>query len=141
MNFVLHGSSVASGIAIGQAHLVSTARLEVAHYTIPQPAVAGEILRFDAGIARAKQELALLESQIPADAPAEFGAFLDVHRMMLEDSSLSHAPREIIRERRCNAEWALVQQMETLERAVRRRSRTPTCASARPTCSRWSSAC
>jgi len=114
MNFVLHGSSVASGITIGQAHLVSTARLEVAHYEIPEQAVAGEIFRFDAGIARAKQELALLESQIPADAPAEFGAFINLHRMMLEDSSLSHAPREIIRERRCNAEWALVQQMETL---------------------------
>ncbi|MEX2240163.1 MAG: phosphoenolpyruvate--protein phosphotransferase [Burkholderiales bacterium] len=114
MNFVLHGSSVASGITIGQAHLVSTARLEVAHYEIPEPAVAGEIFRFDAGVARAKQELALLESQIPADAPAEFGAFINLHRMMLEDSSLSHAPREIIRERRCNAEWALVQQMETL---------------------------
>jgi phosphotransferase system enzyme I (PtsI) len=114
MNFVLHGSSVASGITIGQAHLVSTARLEVAHYEIPEQAVAGEIFRFDAGIARAKQELALLESQIPADAPAEFAAFINLHRMMLEDSSLSHAPREIIRERRCNAEWALVQQMETL---------------------------
>ncbi|HSG75540.1 MAG TPA: phosphoenolpyruvate--protein phosphotransferase [Burkholderiales bacterium] len=115
MNFVLHGSSVTSGITIGQAHLVSTARLEVAHYQVPAHAVAGEIFRFDAGIARAKQELAQLESQIPADAPAEFGAFLSLHRMMLEDSSLSHAPREIIRERRCNAEWALVQQMETLE--------------------------
>ena len=29
MNFVLHGSSVASGITIGQAHLVSSARLDV----------------------------------------------------------------------------------------------------------------
>jgi len=115
VNFVLHGSSVASGITIGQAHLVSTARLEVAHYEIPESAVPGEIFRFDAGISRAKQELAQIESQIPADAPAEFGAFINLHRMMLEDSSLSHAPREIIRERRCNAEWALVQQMETLE--------------------------
>ncbi|HEU4644404.1 MAG TPA: phosphoenolpyruvate--protein phosphotransferase [Burkholderiales bacterium] len=114
MNFVLHGSSVGPGITIGQAHLVSSARLEVAHYEIPEAAVAGEIFRFDAGIARAKHELALLEQQIPADAPAEFGAFINLHRMMLEDSSLSHAPREIIRERRCNAEWALVQQMETL---------------------------
>jgi phosphotransferase system enzyme I (PtsI) len=114
MNFVLHGSSVGPGITIGQAHLVSSARLEVAHYEIPEAAVAGEIFRFDAGIARAKQELVLLEQQIPADAPAEFGAFINLHRMMLEDSSLSHAPREIIRERRCNAEWALVQQMETL---------------------------
>jgi phosphotransferase system enzyme I (PtsI) len=114
MNFVLHGSSVASGITIGQAHLVSSARLDVAHYQIPDAAVLAEIFRFDAGIARAKQELALLESQMPADAPAEFGAFINLHRMILEDSSLSHAPRELIRERKCNAEWALVQQMETL---------------------------
>ena len=34
--------------------------------------------------------------------------------MILDDSSLSHAPRDIIRGQRCNAEWALVQQMETL---------------------------
>ncbi len=114
MNFVLHGSSVASGITIGQAHLVSSARLDVAHYEIADAAVPGEIFRFDAGISRAKQELALLESQMPGDAPAEFGAFINLHRMILEDSSLSHAPRDLIRERKCNAEWALVQQMETL---------------------------
>ncbi len=114
MNFVLHGSSIASGITIGQAHLVSSARLDVAHYGIPDASVPAEIFRFDAGIARAKQELALLESQMPAEAPAEFGAFLNLHRMILEDSSLSHAPRDLIRERKCNAEWALVQQMETL---------------------------
>jgi len=114
VNFVLHGSSVAAGITIGHAHLVSSARLEVAHYRIAEEAVPAEIFRFDAAIARAKQELALLEGQMPEDAPAEFGAFINLHRMILEDSSLSHAPREIIRERRCNAEWALVQQMQTL---------------------------
>ncbi len=114
MNFVLHGSSVTSGITIGHAHLVSSARLDVAHYEIAEAAVPGEIFRFDAGISRAKQELSLLESQMPQDAPAEFGAFINLHRMILEDSSLSHAPRELIRERKCNAEWALVQQMETL---------------------------
>jgi phosphoenolpyruvate-protein phosphotransferase (PTS system enzyme I) len=114
VNFVLHGSSVASGITIGHAHLVSSARLEVAHYEIAEETVPAEIFRFDAAIARAKQELAMLEGQMPEDAPAEFGAFINLHRMILEDSSLSHVPREIIRERRCNAEWALVQQMETL---------------------------
>jgi phosphotransferase system enzyme I (PtsI) len=114
VNFVLHGTSVASGITIGKAHLVSTARLEVAHYEIAESAVPAEVFRFDAAVARAKQELAQLEHQVPSDAPAEFGAFLQLHRMILDDSSLSHAPREIIRERRCNAEWALVQQMETL---------------------------
>jgi phosphotransferase system enzyme I (PtsI) len=114
VNFVLHGTAVSAGITIGRAHLVSSARLEAAHYEIPANAIQAEIFRFDAAIARAKQELAALTGQIPADAPAEFAAFINLHRMILEDSSLSQAPRELIRERRTNAEWALVQQMETL---------------------------
>jgi phosphotransferase system enzyme I (PtsI) len=114
MNFVLHGSSVSGGITIGHAHLVSTARLEVAHYEIPEESVEAEIARFDASIAHVKDELAALESHIPTDSPAEFGAFVNLHRMILEDSSLSHAPRELVRERHCNAEWALVQQMDKL---------------------------
>jgi phosphotransferase system enzyme I (PtsI) len=114
MNFVLHGVAVSAGITIGNAHLVSSARLEAAHYEIAEAAVPAEIFRFDAAIARARQELSALESQIADDAPAEFGAFINLHRMILADSSLSQAPRELIRERRTNAEWALVQQMEKL---------------------------
>jgi len=114
MNFVLHGASVSAGITIGHAHLVSSARLEVAHYEIAAAAVPAELFRFDAALARARQELAALEAHVPADAPHEIGAFVNLHRMILDDSSLSQAPRELIRERRYNAEWALVQQMEKL---------------------------
>ena len=114
MNFVLHGASVSAGITIGHAHLVSSARLEVAHYEIAEAAVPAELFRFDAALARARQELAALEAHVPADAPHEVGAFVNLHRMILDDSSLSQAPRELIRERRYNAEWALVQQMEKL---------------------------
>ena len=114
MNFVLHGSSVSGGITIGHAHLVSSARLEVAHYEIPDESIEAEIARFDGAIAHVKHELTALEAHIPADSPAEFGAFVNLHRMILEDTSLSHAPRELVRERRCNAEWALVQQMDKL---------------------------
>jgi phosphotransferase system enzyme I (PtsI) len=114
VNFVLHGVAVSAGITIGHAHLVSSARLEAAHYEIAESAIPAEIFRFDAAIARARQELSAIEAQVAADAPAEFGAFINLHRMILADSSLSHAPRELIRERRTNAEWALVQQMEKL---------------------------
>ena len=114
MNFVLHGASVSAGITIGHAHLVSSARLEVAHYEIAAAAVPAELFRFDAALSRARQELAALEAHVPADAPHEIGAFVNLHRMILDDSSLSQAPRELIRERRYNAEWALVQQMEKL---------------------------
>ena len=39
MNFVLHGVAVSAGITIGHAHLVSSARLEAAHYEIPESAI------------------------------------------------------------------------------------------------------
>jgi len=114
MNFVLHGYPVSAGITIGYAHLVSTARLEVAHYEVPEIDVESEVQRFDAAIRQAREELGALKAHIPPGAPAEFEAFLNLHRMILDDSALSEAPRELIRTRRANAEWALVQQMEKL---------------------------
>jgi phosphotransferase system enzyme I (PtsI) len=114
MNFVLHGHAVSGGITIGYAHLVTTARLEVVHYEIPDAAVEAEVRRFDAALHKARDELSTLHTHIPSDAPHEFAAFLDLHRMILDDSALSQAPKQLIRERRANAEWALVQQMEKL---------------------------
>jgi phosphoenolpyruvate-protein phosphotransferase (PTS system enzyme I) len=114
MNFVLHGHAVAGGITIGYAHLVTTARLEVVHYEIPAEAVDAEVRRFEAALHKARDELSTLHTHIPADAPHEFAAFLDLHRMILDDSALAQAPKQFIRERRANAEWALVQQMEKL---------------------------
>jgi phosphotransferase system enzyme I (PtsI) len=114
VNFVLHGYPVSSGITIGYAHLVSTARLEVAHYEVPASAIEAEVERFDQGMRSAQEELQALKAHIPSDAPAEFEAFLNLHRMILNDSALLEAPRELIRSRHANAEWALVQQMERL---------------------------
>jgi phosphotransferase system enzyme I (PtsI) len=114
VNFVLHGYPVSSGITVGYAHLVSTARLEVAHYEVPAAGIDAEVERFDRGMRTAQEELEALKAHIAPDAPAEFGAFLNLHQMILNDSALSQAPRELIRSRHANAEWALVQQMERL---------------------------
>jgi len=114
MNFVLHGYPVSGGITVGNAHLVSTARLEVAHYEIAPEAVGAEVERFDNAMRKAQVELADLKAHIPQGSPAEFEAFLDLHRMILNDSALAQAPRDVIRKRRANAEWALVQEMERL---------------------------
>ena len=114
MNFVLHGHAVSSGITIGYAHLVTTARLEVAHYEIAGDAVEAEVRRFEQGLHKAREQLQSLVRDIPADSPPEFEAFLNLHRMILDDSALSQVPKALIRERHANAEWALVQQMEKL---------------------------
>jgi phosphotransferase system enzyme I (PtsI) len=41
-------------------------------------------------------------------------AILNLHAMLLNDSNLSQVPRELIRTRRYNAEWALTQQLDYL---------------------------
>ena len=113
MSFTLHGLGVSGGIAIGRAMLMSHATLEVAHLTLAPRMVDKEIERFDAAVSAVKEELILMKENTE-HAPAELNAFIDIHTMFLEDPELALKPREIIRERRCNAEWALVQQMEQL---------------------------
>ena len=113
MSFTLHGLGVSSGVAIGRAMLMSHATLEVSHLTLAPRLIEKEIARFDAAVAAVKAELQTVKESAE-HAPAELAAFIDVHAMFLEDQELVVKPREIIRERRCIAEWALVQQMEHL---------------------------
>jgi phosphotransferase system enzyme I (PtsI) len=61
-----------------------------------------------------RAELRELSRSVPASAPTELGAFLNLHLMILDDSTLSQAPRDLIRTMRCNAVWALVTQMDHL---------------------------
>jgi phosphotransferase system enzyme I (PtsI) len=115
VTFALHGIGVSDGIAIGRAQLVSHAMLEVAHYRIPARQLKAEVARFTAAVKEVQKELEGLHGALTSgDVPGEFGAFLDVHWMILNDPTLSEAPKKIIAEQRCNAEWALTQQMSVL---------------------------
>ncbi len=114
MSFTIHGIGVSGGIAIGHAQLVSHAQIEVAHYNISESRVADEQARFDAALVTARAELASIGQHIPAGAPAEFGAFLNLHLMILDDPTLSEVPKQLIQTQQCNAEWALKLQMEAL---------------------------
>jgi len=110
----MHGIPVSGGIAIGHAHLVSHAKLEVAHYVVPLQQVAEELARFAAALETVRADLEELRSQIPPSAPREFESFLNLHLMILDDATLSKAPRQIIETEHCNAEWALKVQMDAL---------------------------
>ena len=114
MSFTIHGIGVSGGIAIGHAQLVSHAQVEVAHYDIAGSRVDEEVARFDAAVTTARAELASLGEHLPVGAPAEFEAFLNVHRMILDDTTLSETPKQLIKSLQCNAEWALKLQMDAL---------------------------
>ena len=114
MSFTMHGIPVSGGIAIGYAHLVSHAKLEVAHYLVPQSQIAEESARFLAALTTVRADLDELRTQIPPNAPREFEAFLNLHLMILDDATLSKIPRQIIETEQCNAEWALKVQTDVL---------------------------
>ncbi len=115
MSFALHGVGVSGGIAIGHAYLASHAALEVAHHIVPQDQVGNEISRLDTAFTAVREELKVLHaSVVSGPAAAEYGAFLDLHRMILDDPTLSTAAKTYITQSQCNAEWAITQQMGVL---------------------------
>jgi len=113
-SFTLHGIPVSRGIAIGRAHLLAPAALDVQHYLIADDQVEAEVTRLQSAIAAVHAELQTIWNELPQDAPAELGAFIDVHALILSDPMISEMPLEIIRSRYYNAEWALVTQIEEL---------------------------
>ena len=78
-SFCIHGVGVSSGIAIGHAHLVSNALLEVVHYQLPKHLIDNEITRFSNAISAVKQDLVKINSSLRKNAPAELGAFICTH--------------------------------------------------------------
>ena len=114
MSFTLHGIGVSGGIAIGRAHLVSHATLEVNHYVVPPHQVPEESARFDVAVRKVRAEFDALRTEMPAGAPAEFSAFVNLHQMILDDATLSVEPRRIIETEQCNAEWAIKVQTDAL---------------------------
>ncbi len=114
MSFAIHGSGISGGIAIGRAHLLAHGIDEVSHYAIAENAISEETARFDAAVATVRDELESLKQTSLSSAPEELNAFLNLHLMILNDETLAAAPRDLIRQQRCNAEWALKQQADTL---------------------------
>ncbi|CUA81841.1 phosphoenolpyruvate-protein phosphotransferase [Gulbenkiania indica] len=114
MSIILHGVPIGGGIAIGRAHLVLHSMEDVVHYSIDEEDVPAEVARFDEAIRATRKELEMLWGSIPENAPAELGAFLSLHIMLLSDITLTREPRDIIASQRCNAEWALKTQCDAL---------------------------
>ena len=114
MALAIHGIGVSRGSAIGRVHLLYRDQLEVSEYAVPRRYIDDEVRRFEAAVMEARSQLSRVRERIPESASADITAFIDTHLLMLQDSSLTAAPVALIRERQCNAEWALKTQRERL---------------------------
>jgi phosphotransferase system enzyme I (PtsI) len=108
----LIGQGVARGIVIGRAHLLAPSELDIRQYHVQRGDVLHEVARLNNAFSLVRAELEQLRDNVAVDAPAEVKAFLDLHRMILDDSLLCDAPRDLVRARLINAEWALTIQLE-----------------------------
>ena len=116
MSIQIFGLPVSRGVAIGRAVLIASSRVDVAHYFVDADRVEHEIARLRAARNGVASELESLKNELPAEAPHELAALLDVHLMLLHDEALTGATKVWISERHYNAEWALSAQLEVLAR-------------------------
>jgi len=120
MTFSVHGQAVSRGVAIGRAVIVTSSRVDVAHYFIAPEQIPAEIERLCHArrlvVVDIERTQAQVEAMSAAHAPPELLALLDVHLMLLQDEQLDQSVRQWIEERHYNAEWALTAQLEVVAR-------------------------
>ena len=116
MSIQVFGIQVSRGVAIGRAVLVASSRIDVAHYYVGADQIAQEIERLRGARNAVADELETLKTDMPAEAPHELAALLDVHLMLLHDETVITATKNWVQERHYNAEWALSAQLEVLAR-------------------------
>ncbi len=114
MTSSIQGVSVSRGIAIGPVHIIQHDQLDVHEYNIRRTKIEDELSRFNDAMANARQQLRAIRDHIPISTSVDISAFIDTHLLMLEDNALTEEPKRIIKERLCNAEWALKLQRDAL---------------------------
>ena len=107
------GVSGSRPVAIGRAFVLAREPTVITEEIEPER-VDDEIARLDAALENARKHLEQVRSEIPSSTPVHIAEFIDSHLMMLTDSALVDATRELIRERAINASWALQIQRDTL---------------------------
>jgi len=114
MTLCLQGSRITTGVAIGPVHIIQQHEFELVETNIHDDYINEEIERYTKALTNAKQHLSLVLENVPSSTPSEIIAFINSHLLMLNDEMLSDTPIEIIRTKKCNAEWALKLQRDNI---------------------------
>ena len=112
--FSLHGTGIGGGIVVGRAVVLESRLIDVPRYRVEFGQRAAEAARLARAVDTVRTELAALAEHLPADAPSEAQALLQVHVMILDDPSLAPQATVAIESHGQNAEWAFASQAEHL---------------------------
>ncbi|OUT99527.1 MAG: phosphoenolpyruvate--protein phosphotransferase [Betaproteobacteria bacterium TMED41] len=112
MAFIIQGKGVGDAIVFGKAWILpSVSKFEVEYKSISCGKVVHEEIRFRNAVKSLKAELKELSSSIEKNLNSEFKSILETYQLILDDNILINGTKEKIKSSKCNAEWALVQQL------------------------------
>lgn len=94
----LIGVPASPGIAVGPIRILRWEIPEVKHRIIPDEAIPAELERFQKALVRAKERLKQIRKRVEATAGDKEAAIFDVQYSILEDSTLTKAVDELIRQ-------------------------------------------
>ena len=114
MTISIQGISISRGIAIGKVHCIKHDQIDAPEYVIQKTQIKNEISRLNDAITNARNELQAIRDHIPSTTSINISEFINTHLLMLEDNALTEEPKKIIKDRLCNAEWALKLQRDAL---------------------------
>jgi len=110
----ISGIGVGDALAIGRAWVLAPARLDLPRRQLMPGQLDSEVSRFQDAVAQVAAELESLRLALGDEPVAELRGFLDLQSIVLHDPLLIDETELRIRQELCNAEWALVQQLEAV---------------------------
>ena len=117
MPMIINGIGVSRGITQGWVYMLKRGTKDVAQRHLEAEEIEPEVERLKDALEESKKQLRSVRDMAPSGLQQDITAFLDTHLLMLDDAMLSDMPAEIIRNERCNAEWALQKTEEQLTAA------------------------
>ena len=108
----LRGVGVSSGIGFGHARVMQTSSLQVPRYSVTAEDVSKEVSRFKKAVGSVSRELDQMIRRSPKKAPKEVKTFLEVFKLLVNDSTMFEDVSDRVKTQLINVEWALQKHLE-----------------------------
>ena len=117
----IYGVGVGEDAVKGEAQMRMPGETEVRRYKINAQQTEAECERFVKALQTTRAELDELKARAhKLPGSAEIEPFIELYRNLLDDPEICIKPREIIRQRKVNAEWALKERVDLIRANFRR---------------------
>ena len=117
---VIKGIAASPGIAIGRAYVVEDEDIVVERVEIPRDRIKEEVRRFKIAQKATHRDLDAAEIKVLKVLGKHHAKLIDAHRLILKDSLITHDVPKRIQKEGVNAEFALSEALEQVNRQFER---------------------